>query len=139
MKNDRNINAPLSKIVEAIMKGIDRYKLNLDGFEKLEIEDAIETALASLEFHPSEREVLSGEQFYEKFREVRNELSAVTGTYSLSEAIIKTYDRYIAEKQSKTEEKLYCHHNGKYTLKEDVTCCKCHLPLAEKGGDNVTR
>ena len=83
--------------------------------------------------HPSEREVLSGEQFYEKFREVRNELSAVTGTYSLSEAIIKTYDRYLSEKQSKTEQ-LYCHHNGKYTLKKDGTCCKCHLPLAEKGG-----
>jgi hypothetical protein len=25
-------------------------------------------------------------------------------------------------------EKLFCHHEGKYTLKSDGNCCKCHLP-----------
>ena len=26
-------------------------------------------------------------------------------------------------------EQLFCHHEGKYTLKSDGTCCKCNLPL----------
>lgn len=26
-------------------------------------------------------------------------------------------------------EQLFCHHEGKYTLKSDGNCCKCHLPL----------
>lgn len=25
-------------------------------------------------------------------------------------------------------EQLFCHHEGKYTLKTDGNCCKCHLP-----------
>ena len=25
-------------------------------------------------------------------------------------------------------EQLFCHHEGKYTLKSDGNCCKCHLP-----------
>ena len=25
-------------------------------------------------------------------------------------------------------EQLFCHHEGKYTLKPDGNCCKCHLP-----------
>jgi len=25
-------------------------------------------------------------------------------------------------------EQLFCHHEGKYTLRRDGNCCKCHLP-----------
>jgi hypothetical protein len=29
-------------------------------------------------------------------------------------------------------EQLFCHHEGKYTLKSDGNCCKCHLPPVPK-------
>jgi hypothetical protein len=29
---------------------------------------------------------------------------------------------------SKQSEQLFCHHEGKYTLKSDGNCCKCNLP-----------
>lgn len=29
-------------------------------------------------------------------------------------------------------EQLFCHHEGKYTLKSDGNCCKCHLPPKPK-------
>ena len=32
------------------------------------------------------------------------------------------------EKQLISHSDEYCHHNGKYTLRDDGTCCKCHKP-----------
>lgn len=29
-------------------------------------------------------------------------------------------------------EQLFCYHEGKYTLKSDGNCCKCHLPSDPK-------
>ena len=43
--------------------------------------------------------------------------------------IARCLDILNEEIEKRLREQLYCHHEGKYTLREDGTCCKCGLPL----------
>lgn len=51
------------------------------------------------------------------------------------DAMVKRISELEAENQALLQppvvgqsEQLFCHHEGKYTLKSDGNCCKCHLP-----------
>ncbi len=51
--------------------------------------------------------------------------------------MMEEYAKYYHEQQVNSvdlanvvgqSEQLFCHHEGRYSLKSDGNCCKCHLP-----------
>lgn len=62
--------------------------------------------------------------------EIDGEMVIQAGRYALVpiddyNQLVKNCDLAVVVGQS---EQLFCHHEGKYTLKSDGNCCKCHLP-----------